>query len=180
MKIKRSQLEQIVKEELMRHLSEQLLEAEPKPADVEDGDENKKSKEKSGGKGEKGKTEPQVDIDNATTKPKTTGKPAGEPEGEPPTQELPDDPADDELETDVADPEAEESEEDPADGAKNDISDELSGKTIQAITMEPKSKMMPGAIEVNITFDQVADTFRILIGKSGAVKFFWRGLHNSL
>ncbi len=183
MKMKRSQLERIVKEELLKHLSEQLTEGEPKKAEVQDGDEDKKSKEKDGGKGEKGKTEPQADVDNLTTKPKTTGKPAGEPgaeEGEPEEQELEAEPADDELEADVADPEAEEEEEDAEEDGQSDISDDITGKTIQSITMEPKSKMMPGAQEVNITFKEVTDTLKILITKTGSVKWYWRGLHNEL
>lgn len=176
MKMKRSQLEQIVKEELLKHLSEQLTEASPHKPDVEDGNDDKKSKEKAGGKGEKAKTEPQVDIDNDTTKPKS----AGETPGDAPEQELAPEPADDELEDDAVDPDAEEEEEDPEDAAQSDISDDISGKTVQSITMEPKSKMMPGAIEVNIAFKEVPDALKILVTKTGSVKFYWKGLHNEL
>ena len=175
MKFKKSRLEQIVREELVNYIGSSLSEA-PKKPDVEDADSGKK------GKKPDAKTEPQADPDNITTRPKATGKPAGEPKGAPPVQDLPDEPADDELDADVTDTDDsdEPDETDPDDEAKSDISDDITGKTIQSITMEPKSKMMPGAQEINLTFKEVTDTLRILVSKTGQVKWYWRGLHNTL
>lgn len=75
---------------------------------------------------------------------------------------------------DAVDPEGD-SGQDPS-GAVND---EISGKTVQAVTIEPKSKVLPGAKEVVIAFNESTDTLRILVTSTGQVKFFWRGqLHD--
>ncbi len=168
MKIKKSKLESIVREELARHVRT-LMEGGPA---VEDADKDKKSKEKEEPEaGEQGPVDPQQDPDNTSNKPKVVGG-----QKQPPTQELPDDePADDKLD----EPEEEEEPEDGEDPA-GDISDELAGKSIQSITMEPKSKLMPGAMEIVLTFNEITDPLRILVNKSGVVKFYWRGLHNEL
>lgn len=63
---------------------------------------------------------------------------------------------------------------------KNDISDNVVGKTIQSITMEPTSKLLPGSKELTITFNEITDQFKILITKTGNIKFYFRGLHNIL
>lgn len=55
------------------------------------------------------------------------------------------------------------------------VNDELSGKIVQAITIEPKSKVLPGAKEVVLTFSDTTDALRVLITATGQVKFFWRG-----
>jgi len=55
------------------------------------------------------------------------------------------------------------------------INNEISGKTVQSITIEPKSKILPGSKEVTLTFGDTTDTLRILITPTGNVKFFWRG-----
>jgi hypothetical protein len=178
MKVKRSMIEQMVREELAAYVKEQLGEAPGGPG-VDDADKDRKSKERKGGKGEESPVGGQQDPDNLAGKPKTGGEtpPADEPPT-PPEQELEPEPADDELE-DQPEPEGDDVES-AEDDAKSDISDELVGKTVQSITMEPKSKLMPGAMEIVLTFDQVTDQFRILIGKSGQVKFYFRGLHNEL
>jgi hypothetical protein len=175
MKFKMSRLRQIVKEEFARVLRE--------APSVEDGDKDKKSKEKEGGKGEKSKTKPQ----GGETPPKQQGK-SPEPGGpktkipapdktEPAEMPLADDPADPGMEQDVATPDDQEVD---VAGDKSKIAAELAGKIIQSVTMEPKSKLMPGAIEIVITFNQTPDPFRILVPKSGVPKFFWKGLHNTL
>lgn len=87
-------------------------------------------------------------------------------------EEVPDspDPADDEIEADA------EGEPEPK-GDK--LADELVGKTVQSVTMEPKSKLLPGAQEIVITFNEITDPLRILVGKTGQVRFFFRNsLHN--
>lgn len=59
------------------------------------------------------------------------------------------------------------------------VNDEVAGKTVQAVTIEPKSKVLPGAKEVIITFNESTDPLRILCTSTGEVKFFWRGqLHD--
>jgi hypothetical protein len=61
------------------------------------------------------------------------------------------------------------------------VNNEVAGKVIQAVTIEPQSKILPGAKEVVITFGDSSDALRILISKAGhddegpPVKFFWRG-----
>jgi hypothetical protein len=60
------------------------------------------------------------------------------------------------------------------------VNNEVSGKTIQAITIEPKSEVLKGAAkEIVITFDETTDPLRIEITQTGNVVFFWRGqLHD--
>lgn len=59
------------------------------------------------------------------------------------------------------------------------VNDELSGKTVQAVTIEPKSKVLPGSKEVVLTFADTTDALRILVTATGQIKFFWRGqLHD--
>lgn len=59
------------------------------------------------------------------------------------------------------------------------VNDEVSGKTVQAVTIEPKSKVLPGAKEVVLSFNESTDALRILITSTGMVKFFWKGqLHD--
>lgn len=55
------------------------------------------------------------------------------------------------------------------------VNDEISGKTVQGISIEPKSKILPGAKEVIITFNETTDSLRLLCTGSGQVKFFYRG-----
>lgn len=199
MKVKRSKLTRMVKEAIVSRLKE-LAEAKP---DVLSADDDSESKEK---RAEKGKDAPkkqapvQDDPDNSADQPKHRGPGRPPLDGSNPpgpnsksakvqasTPEMPpgDDAADDELEKDAENPEEggdEEGDEDAADAAETPtkVGDELVGKTIQSITMEPKSKVLPGAVEINVTFDQVQDTFKIFVTKSGQVKFFWKGLHNTL
>jgi len=169
MKIKRSVLERIIREELANHIHE-MMEAAPKDkedTEVVDASAEKKSKEKPGGKGEENPTKPQG----------STGvkQPGG---NVPPEVQVADEPeADDELATDVATPDEEE---DPAEITGGKISDEIAGKTIQSISMEPKSKLLPGAMEIAMTFREIPDPLKILITKTGQVKFHFKWLHNEL
>jgi len=164
MKIKRSVLEKMVREELRNHIHE-MMEG-PKDdnngADVVDAEKEKKAGE-----------------DKAEKKADAAAGKAPEPKapGEKKAKELPvaDEPeADPELEKDVA------GEEDAEDVTGGKIADEISGKTIQSVTMEPKSKTLPGAQEIVLTFKEIPDPLKILITKTGQVKFFFRGIHNEL
>ncbi len=59
------------------------------------------------------------------------------------------------------------------------VNNEVSGKTIQAVTIEPKSQVLPGAKEIVLAFNESTDPLRILVTQTGQVKFFWRGqLHD--
>jgi len=68
---------------------------------------------------------------------------------------------------------------DAADEPSGAVNDEVSGKTVQAVTIEPKSKILPGSKEVVLAFNESTDPLRILVTPTGQVKFFWRGqLHD--
>lgn len=170
MKISKTRLEQIIREELARYIQESLNE-EPKSKSVADASDDRKSK---------GKKDPEDDGSMPDVKPQTGNDPPKQASAD---QPVGDDPADDELEDDEAEKDAADVADDAADDNEepgSGIADEVVGKTIQSITMEPKSKILPGAIELNITFDQIAEPLKVLITKTGAVKFFFKGLHNEL
>jgi hypothetical protein len=61
-----------------------------------------------------------------------------------------------------------------------EVNEELSGKTVQAITIEPKSKVLPGAKEVVLAFNETTDALRILVTPTGKVVFFYRGKMHDL
>lgn len=152
MKISRTDLNRIIKEELAEHVK-RLLEA---PIEV--------------GTDEEEDTSPADDVPSPENAPE--GPPTEIPEDEPEELDTGDEEADDDLEKDVGgDPDQ------PVPGA---IADELQGKTIKAIRSDPKSEMMPGSQEISIEFQDSPDTLRILITQTGQVKYFYRGLHNDL
>ena len=188
MKIKRSVLEQIIREELASHIREMMNEApkddkDKKDFGLVDANAEKKGKEKKGGKGEEKPTTPQggaPEVKGKKTSPNQADKPKDKTVG---AKELPvpkEPEADPELEKDVAGENDPGEEEDAADITGSKIANEVSGKTIQSITMEPKSKLLPGAQEITLTFREIQDPLKILITKSGAVKFHFKGLHNEL
>lgn len=162
MKFKKSFVEKIIKEEILNHIKG-LMEAE---------DDEKKEPEKQ-------------DASSANAEKEKAPKKTAAPDDEQPedselpdasAEEVPDepDPADDELAKSRDDGEGD----DDRGGGK--VSDEIVGKRVQSVTMEPKSKVVPGAQELVITFDESPDPLRVLITKTGAVKFWYRGLHNTL
>ncbi len=55
------------------------------------------------------------------------------------------------------------------------VNNEMAGRTIQSISIEPKSKILPGAREIIITTNESTDALRILVTSTGAIKFFHRG-----
>jgi hypothetical protein len=138
----------------------------------EDGDEEKQDPKLASADGEKREA---GSPDQA--KPKSLPKGGGkQPDAQKPPQkksaapEVPDepDPADDDIEPDGE-----------AEDGGGELNDELAGKTIQSISLEPKSKVVAGAAEVVLTFNETTDPLKILVTKTGAVKFFYRGaLHN--
>jgi hypothetical protein len=172
MKIKKSVLENMIREELIKHTME-LYEAEKKSdvSVVDASDENDHDVNDDGEKvNDKQKSKDKKNVNEPAKK-----SPEKAPEKK---KELPvkDEPADDDLEKDVAG-----SEEDIEDVTGGKISKEIVGKTIQSVTAEPKSKILPGAQEINLTFNESPDPLKILITNSGQVKFYYRNaLHNEL
>ena len=172
MKVKRSVMLKLVKEELAKHI-QSLLEADPKkPKDSEVVDAEK----------EKGEKEKNDKKDPKEQKPddKPPKKDAPKPETKKtPPKELPaeEEPADKAIEKDVAEPDGEE---DASEITGGKIADEIVGKTIQSITMTPKSTTAPGFQEISLTFREIPDPLKILVGKTGMTKFVFRGVHNTL
>jgi len=177
MKITRRKLAEMIEHEVRAHLSAVLEAGDEKKGD-------KKSKKPSTMAADNEPTQPNA-PDGGGTEPIASAPPIDgglkDQEGESEDADgMPDpssvDPTDGEGEddADAIDPEGDGGEE-PS-GAVND---ELSGKTVQAITIEPKSKVLPGAKEIVIAFNESTDALRILVTSTGTVKFFWRGqLHD--
>jgi hypothetical protein len=183
MRIKKSVLQSLIQEEFLKHIKN-LLEAPKNKKGVSsvDAQADRKSQEKPGGKKDAkpttssgGPEGAKMAADAGETPPSPK---KGEADSEP--KELPAtaDKADDKLEKDVAGEKDKEA--DAADVTGSKIADDVSGKTIQSLTMEPKSKILPGAQEITITFNDTPDPLKILVTKTGSVKFFWKGIHNSL
>ena len=184
-KFKRKTVERIVREELHTVIKEMYSEQ----FGVHEADDEEKKKKK----------EPSVDgadKDNDNIEPQAAGpdiapevgdKDTPTPDGEDPPDEEPgdtdipdedvpagDDPSDTELSQDVEDPAEEEPE-------GSDITKEIAGRSVQSITMEPESKLMPGAKEIVIQFEEIPQPLRILIGRSGVIKYHFKGtVHNEL
>lgn len=172
MKIPKKRLEQIIREELAAHLGGLLREKEGEHPDLEDAEDG---------------TEPDETNPASDKQPdNTSGKPVGkgdEVPGDPEEKPAPtDEPADNDLEKQaVGDKGADEEDPDEEGNEEQEkLSDELVGKTIQSITANPKSKMMPGAMEIVVQFDQVPEPLKILVTKSGQVKYYYKGLHNEI
>lgn len=160
MRFPRSVVEKIVREELAAHLKT-LIEAPQKDepgAEVVDAE-----------------SQPDKKAPNKDPNPKSKAgvKP-------PDSKELPvgDEPqADQDLEKDVA---AGDDVEDAEEVTGGKIADQITNKTLQSITMEPKSKTLPGAQEIVLTFKEIPDPLKILVTKTGQVKYFFKGLHNEV
>lgn len=171
MKIQRQKLQQIIREELRRHVRN-LDEAT-----IQDAQEDNKQKE------DDGEREPQKDQDSpdngaSPKSPKSKELPPDDGETEEPNEQPDgDDPADDDLEDETDAEDTEEKEDD----AKTKLGDQLAGKSIQSMTQEPKSKVLPGAQEIVLTFANSTEPLRILVTKTGQVKFYYSGaLHNEV
>jgi hypothetical protein len=168
LKITKSILEQIVLEELVNHIREQLNEAPPGRGTVLDDEEPEPLP------GE------EDEIPHAGGGPEEklpTDSPApevGDDEGEVPEIPGDEEPADDDLDALAA------GEEPPSEEEEGTVAGELSGKTIENITVDEDSQIMPGATEIVLSFRESPDAFRLLITKTGQIKYFYRGLHNQL
>lgn len=171
MKVKVSSLRKIIGEEFKKLRESGLI-------PEEDGSEKKdpKDKEEKPEKKDSSKEPKKGDAEKGKEKKSSPKAPAKPPQEDPEDLPIDDEPADQELEDETG-PEEEEGEKKKA---KSRISSELVGKSIQSISMDPQSKVLPGAQEIVLTFDQVPDALRILVTKTGKVAFYYRGLHNEL
>lgn len=66
--------------------------------------------------------------------------------------------------------------EDIADVTGSKLADQVAGKVVQTLTAKPKSDVLPGAQEIVVQFRETPDPLRILVTKTGQVKFFYRGV----
>jgi hypothetical protein len=173
MKIKRARLETIIREELAAHLGGLLREKEGDHPEIQDAESEDDIKPASNGQ-----------PDNTAGKPvgKADASPGGEVPGDDEEKPSDEDPADTDLEKQaVGEKGADDEEDDEADVEDTEkVGDELVGKTIQSITANPKSKLMPGAMEIVLQFDQIPEPLKILVTKSGQVKYYFKGLHNEI
>lgn len=175
MKITRSRLTEIVAEEVTRALREAVVGATIAEDEEEGGGERKKSKKPGTASADDNPTKPQ----DVPAGPQV--KPADAAPGDPPPEDggksaaAPDGGED----ADGPDPEAVDQDGDAGEEPSGAVNDEVSGKTVQAVTIEPKSKVLPGAKEIVLAFNESTDALRILVTPTGQVKFFWRGqLHD--
>lgn len=166
-KIKREQLERIVLEELTRYLAEQLNEAPPGRGTILDDEPEEE-------------IPPGDEVPNPGEAPEES-LPTDSPAPEAGDQAgMPGDLEGDETEMDQDLDALEAGEEPPSEEEEGTVAGELSGKTIENVTVDEDSKVMPGATEVILTFRESPDAFRLLITKTGKIKYFYRGLHNTL
>jgi hypothetical protein len=165
MNISRRRLTEIVAEEVRRRLRE-LVEA------GEEEDQPVKKVRKPGVSSADQEDPP--DAGNPTSPDATVGSPdaaASAPEGGDQPDADPDGPS---VDGNSPDPDAVDQDGDAGEDPSGAVSDELSGKTVQAISIEPKSKILPGSKEVVVTFNETTDSLRILVTGTGEVKFFWK------
>lgn len=163
LKIRKSTIERIIREEFQAFAEEELKKSEDDYTEAVAADEDNTDSEPTD-KG--GNTAKKVGSDKEDVKA----------DKDIPDEEVPagDDPADDELSKDVEEPNAKKEK-----GSK--ISDDVIGKQIQSLTAEKNSKLMPGATEIILQFENAPQPLRILIGRSGVIKYFYKGtLRNEL
>jgi hypothetical protein len=166
LKLKRNVLERIVAEELTRFIAQQLNEALPGRGTVLDDEPSEDELPP----GSSDAPEEQLPTDSPAPEAGDIGGALPDEDG---GGELPtgDEPADDDLEADVAG--------DEESGAEpGSVAAELENKTIESVSMEEDSKIMPGATEIVLTFRENPDALRFLITKTGRIKIFYKGLHN--
>lgn len=161
MEITREELSAIIVSEVRRRLRE-LVEASGED------DSTRKPKQS---KGKQGKVPTTTSADQESD-------PAGPAvDGDRPDPEAEDETTNDRPESD--DTAAIDADGDAGEEPSGAVNDEVSGKTVQAVTIEAQSKILPGAKEVVLAFNETTDPLRILVTPTGMVKFFWRGqLHD--
>ena len=169
LKMKRETLERIVYEEFVRSIGQHLNEAPPGRGTILDDEPEDEIPAVGQGPEEALPTNspaPEAGDDDM-------GLGGGGGPGEEPELPTGDEPADDDLEADLGG--------DEESGAEpGSVAAELENKTIESVSMEEDSKIMPGAVEFVVTFRENPDALRLLITKTGKVKIFYKGLHNDL
>jgi hypothetical protein len=170
MRIKRSYLEQIVKEELLAMMRE--------TDDDEDGKKkDKKPEPKSDAKPKVSKGDASADVPEpppADKQPKNIQDPVGD-VPPPDANGAPEEPVD------TGDDMADDDLEDDSDEEGSELAAELSGKVLTGVQDVKKSKTLPGARELVLTFKDSNQPLRVLIMKSGIVKFLYKGkVHNEI
>jgi hypothetical protein len=168
-KFSKKLLEQIVLEELVLHLREQLHEAKPGRGTVLDDEDPQEELPGEDDQIPNPGMAPEEDLPSTSAAPE-----AGDDPGEPADLPAGEEEADVDLDA------LEAGEEPPSEEEEGTVAGEVSGKTIEDITMDDDSKIMPGATEIVLTFRESPDAFRFLITKTGQIKYFFRGLHNDL
>lgn len=167
LKISKQLLERIVLEELVLHLREQLNEALPGRGTVLDDEPEEEAPPEdhipSAGEA------PEEQLPSASSAPE-----AGDDPGEPADLPAGEEEADIDLDA------LEAGEEPPSEEEEGTVAGEINGKTIENITVDDESKIMPGAKEIVFSFRENPDALRILLTKTGQVKYFYRGLHNDI
>ncbi len=146
MKIKESRLKQIIKEETLKRIRV-LREDSDFDDKVVDADKDNKDKKK-----EKDKSKP-PSPDKKDSKPKSNDKP--KPKKEP---ELPGVSPGEDIE---------------ADSKGNGIGDQITGMTVLSFTMDPRSKTVPGALELTLQFKENPQPLKIFV--VGKIKFLYKG-----
>ena len=154
MKINKSQLQKIVREETIRHLVG-LMEADEH--EVVDANDDHKKKD-----AQKGKKEP-------------SKKPGGSSPSEP--KELPTDnePADNDLGDEVSTPESDLEKDSVGKGIGDPAPAGVVGLQIQSFTVEPQPKSGAAKTELVLTFKNSPNPLRIMILPNGEVEFAYRG-----
>lgn len=154
MRITRTKLEGIIFEEVSRRIAEVIGLAEDKP-ETRAADEEPAKKKTGGPKAPK--VRGPEDRQDAETDPDFASDNSDEEQ----------DAAQDEMDAlDTA-----------GDGAGDPsglVNKEISGKTVQAITINPKSDRLPDAKEILVTFNETTDPLKILVTSTGKVVFLWR------
>lgn len=172
MRIRAADFQRIVKEELLRYLREAPKQddgSEDEPAPPPDMPAKPtRPKEKGKGVVRKG-AEPPPKAPAPEGGNMAPPSPAPAAPGEPP----PDDGAEPPAEDDLAGAEA--GEEEPEATPGGDVNKEVAGKTVQSVTLEPKSKILPGAKEVRLGFNETTDALIVLVTSTGQIKFSYRG-----
>lgn len=181
MDIKRSYLIRLVAEEVRTALQE-----------FSHGENEAKKK-----KGKRPETSDASDEPSKDEKPSKDAKPVDEPPSEDPVakgdgsydtdgeDEIdadPDElPGDDEMAADNADAAEDEADALDADGdagqdaASGAINDQIAGRTVKSIALEPDSDLIPGSREIVLSFSDSPDILRVLVDDVGNIVFSWNG-----
>ena len=175
MNITRSQLAQVIAEEVrlrLQELHEFVLEAED--------DDQPEEEPKGGGKKSKGPSKHDV-VSADGEEPADNGEHGG-PEANTgsPDASTPDSDEDDAhtgpaVDGDEPDPEAIDPKGTDGEEGGGKVNDFASGKTIQSISIEPRSKILPGAREVTLTFNETTQPIKMLVTPTGAIKWMLNG-----